>query len=117
MNSIKLKDGEIICPECQGKGIKPRKIDIFNPHDITYKCEKCQGEGKLDWIEQIIGKQPNEKFNESIIFNNDCSIYDGTISKVDEVKLEVENMKLIITNMQEEIIELKKQLEENSSAN
>lgn len=44
-----LNDGEVICSHCKGT----RKE---YPSPITRKCSKCFGEGKLDWIENIIGK-------------------------------------------------------------
>lgn len=61
---MELKKGEVICSECNGQK------DIENPHEIPkekrkpYKvyitrivCPKCKGEGKLDWIENLIGKE------------------------------------------------------------
>jgi hypothetical protein len=50
-----LKEGEIICPECKGKGEFPvlTRKRIIRWYDA---CEKCLGHGKLDWIEMIVGK-------------------------------------------------------------
>lgn len=44
-----LQDGEIICDECQGH--------VYNSHLLPrFDCFKCDGAGKLDWIENIVGK-------------------------------------------------------------
>jgi len=44
---VELKEGEVACSRCDGTGL------LYNG-----MCEKCQGNGKLDWIEQILGKKP-----------------------------------------------------------
>lgn len=58
---IKLEKGEMICPECNGSGISEyvQEINIENYQTITGKtfCEKCFGTGKLDWIENLVGKE------------------------------------------------------------
>ncbi|MGD2072670.1 MAG: hypothetical protein PVG65_04185 [Candidatus Thorarchaeota archaeon] len=44
--------GEVICDKCNGWG------SLFtddNNHSI--QCNKCWGEGKLDWIEKATGKK------------------------------------------------------------
>ena len=55
---ISLKEGEHFCPKCDGKG----KVKDFNKYRI-YKCifislvcNKCLGDGKIDWIETATGK-------------------------------------------------------------
>jgi len=60
---MKLGPGEIKCEECKGTGydleIQKREyiIEYYKKH---CKCSKCQGEGKLDWIENVVGKKtPN----------------------------------------------------------
>ena len=47
-----LKEYEEICPECCGKGEK------INPMMI-WRCEKCGGTGKIDWLEKMFGKKLN----------------------------------------------------------
>jgi DnaJ-class molecular chaperone len=51
-----LKEGELICPKCDGLGftnkIQKDKIGLFK-----YTCPKCKGRGKLDWIENVVGKK------------------------------------------------------------
>jgi RecJ-like exonuclease len=44
---MNLNPGEIICDECLGTGAS-----------LAYNlCPKCQGVGKLDWIEAVVGKK------------------------------------------------------------
>jgi DnaJ-class molecular chaperone len=49
---ITLKDGERFCPNCDGAGSvrSPGRI-------IRLTCHICNGDGKLDWIEQATGKK------------------------------------------------------------
>jgi DnaJ-class molecular chaperone len=59
----KLKKGEIICDKCDGSGCIPKKqwtmVDYKHiSYDWSYKCDKCKGEGKLDWVENVVGKKP-----------------------------------------------------------
>jgi len=42
---MKLKEGEVLCSKCKGKGL------IEN----TYHCDKCDGVGKLDWVSNAMG--------------------------------------------------------------
>ena len=50
-DKIKLEEGEVICDKCNGTGEK------------TYEgwgglpCDRCLGHGKLDWIENMMGKK------------------------------------------------------------
>ena len=45
------------CPRCEGRGIvkiKPQEgVDLPFQLDI---CEFCHGEGKVDWVQRIVGK-------------------------------------------------------------
>jgi RecJ-like exonuclease len=43
-----LEVWEIICDKCHGFGKKP---------GTNLVCRKCGGEGKLDWIENVVGKR------------------------------------------------------------
>jgi DnaJ-class molecular chaperone len=55
---ITLREGENFCPKCNGKGrvLKDnRKNTTFTRS--TLECNKCLGSGKLDWIEEIVGKR------------------------------------------------------------
>ena len=44
-----LKPGEVICSKCNGTGSMMVKNFYY------FKCDKCQGKSKLDWIENIVG--------------------------------------------------------------
>jgi len=44
-----LNEGELICDECEGTGYS-RKVNI-----ICFKCPKCDGKGKLDWVTNAMG--------------------------------------------------------------
>jgi len=45
-----LEEGEMICDKCQGRG-------HYETGPFTGSiCGKCQGTGKVDWIENIVGK-------------------------------------------------------------
>lgn len=46
-----MEDGIVICDRCQGSSII---IDEFHIGNI---CPKCHGTGKLNWIENIFGKE------------------------------------------------------------
>lgn len=50
---LNLEEGEIICDKCNGRGVNP----IKNKFEFPIPCNKCQGLGKLDWIENIVGKK------------------------------------------------------------
>ena len=50
MKEINLEPGEVICPECNGKG-------TIIVQCIGNVCPMCWGAGKLDWIENIVGKK------------------------------------------------------------
>lgn len=48
----------IECNECNGTGRLPDQIH----GNVTFTnciCKKCQGVGKLDWIENVVGKKRN----------------------------------------------------------
>lgn len=47
-----LNPGDVICPECKGAVVNDK---LGNGLPIV-ACSVCHGEGKLDWIENIVGK-------------------------------------------------------------
>lgn len=55
-----LEEGEILCPQCIGTGkagtVKEKGKPIYFTELGT--CDKCWGDGKLDWVDLIMGK-PN----------------------------------------------------------
>lgn len=49
----------IECPKCNGKGIVkifPVKVKKDEPSYNFDICEFCHGEGKVDWVQRIVGK-------------------------------------------------------------
>ncbi len=63
----KLKKGEVKCDKCEGNGLA-KKPKIFRDSggtyitiDMNHTCRKCKGDGKLDWIENIVGKEQGTK--------------------------------------------------------
>ncbi len=53
---IQLNDGEKFCPKCDGKG-KVKQNGYYLTTNIVLTCDKCLGDGKIDWIEKATGKQ------------------------------------------------------------
>jgi DnaJ-class molecular chaperone len=45
-----------VCNECTGKGYQKEKRDVY-----VRICPKCKGAGRLDWIENIVGKKSRNK--------------------------------------------------------
>jgi len=50
---MKLKAGEILCPQCNGTGFDEQFIKDAEQY---CGCSKCKETGKLDWIEAVVGK-------------------------------------------------------------
>lgn len=61
----KLKPGEVKCEKCKGTGYNLKAPDNNIPrYQKLPPCPKCHGSGKLDWIENVVGKKPkNDIFN------------------------------------------------------
>lgn len=60
MARLKLNPGDHVCDLCEGKGKIPAEKNpdvIIGIVGQLTKCPKCQGVGKLDWIENVIGKK------------------------------------------------------------
>lgn len=47
----KLNPGDILCYNCNGSKVDSDTLG-------HYFCKVCHGTGKLDWIENIVGKEP-----------------------------------------------------------
>ena len=53
----------ITCDKCNGTGMvdKSGESIVYSTRGVPlyedYKCNKCQGTGKLTWLENIFGKQ------------------------------------------------------------
>jgi hypothetical protein len=56
-----LKEGEVICSRCNGYKfvIDHNRGTLLTDYRIL--CEKCGGDGKLDWVENVVGKE-NHRF-------------------------------------------------------
>lgn len=62
----KLKKGEVKCDECSGCGsivkVKTTMVDLKHiSYDMMSPCPKCKGDGKLDWVENVVGKKLSEE--------------------------------------------------------
>jgi DnaJ-class molecular chaperone len=53
-----LEEDEVFCPKCKGTG--KGKSWMAGEFIITPECSHCLGEGKLDWLERIVGKPPRK---------------------------------------------------------
>ncbi len=95
-----LEEGEYICDKCGGTG----RINNHNPYHSfphsrsrTVFCPMCQGTGKLDWIENIVGKKPVifhfenalEAMSQRISKEIDKEIISSVIKAAKEDKMEV----------------------------
>lgn len=56
MKKAKIEEWEFRCEKCKGKGT----IILDTSNDYNPKCPECQGTGKLDWIENIVGKRSED---------------------------------------------------------
>jgi len=45
MKDVELREDEIICPICNGRGHTNKNI---------YVCKKCDGSGKVDWVSNVV---------------------------------------------------------------
>jgi DnaJ-class molecular chaperone len=50
-----FKEGEVECAKCGGSGIDR---DTLFPH--MYKCRRCDGTGKTDWVTNVMGKSDED---------------------------------------------------------
>jgi DnaJ-class molecular chaperone len=62
---IRLQEGEQFCKKCSGKGVVPNKNKIYYssvfPKLKYLTCSECLGDGKIDWIEKITGKENGKR--------------------------------------------------------
>jgi DnaJ-class molecular chaperone len=82
-----LKEGEIICPKCNGTG---GIDDGYSDEDSIKTCGKCFGDGKLDWIEAAMGKQSKMKsfFDDNLVQSMIDDMADKLAKKIDKEILE-----------------------------
>jgi hypothetical protein len=77
-----LNPGEVICDECEGGRFR---YDLDNYDIGKYNtCPKCHGIGKLDWVENVVGKKEPTYPGDAIIGDayvnsnsNKIFVYDG----------------------------------------
>jgi len=73
---VELLPGEELCPKCKGKG------ETYNHHTnwaVKWQmCDRCWGDGKLDWIEMAMGK-PEPFFGSSSSSSSSISSSSVTI--------------------------------------
>jgi len=60
------------CNLCDGKGERyiVTKYSDNGQYRELKSCEKCGGEGKLDWVEMVTGKSNVKVYTSSITFNS-----------------------------------------------
>lgn len=57
-----LEEDQLVCDKCNGTGCVPSE---FSPHELASICQKCQGDGWVDWISNITGKPPRYLYSSS----------------------------------------------------
>jgi len=82
---MELEPGEVKCDQCKGTG-HPNNNEIdYDQKYVTYPwvCDKCNGAGKLDWIENIVGKQPRVmKDSWTVDFSTTEQLYSSDINPI-----------------------------------
>jgi len=69
--------GEVLCDECDGKGEVQHQIDDCQTTEI--RCSKCLGHGKLDWVENAMGKKKEPDW---VHINNASMSYGTNINNI-----------------------------------
>lgn len=68
---MKLNKGEIVCPDCNGDSWIHEEV---KEKGIVYTryCRYCDGEGKLEWIDNLVNKNKlyTQKDSETFIIKN-----------------------------------------------
>ncbi len=59
MNKTKLEEGEVICSKCEGEGWVKKDAAFPSLPGFSPRCSKCNGQGKLDWVSNIMGEIPH----------------------------------------------------------
>ena len=95
MSNLKLNEemGETICKECNGEQTVNR--GVFG-HTT---CSRCDGKGKLDWIEKVVGAKRNL---EKIDMTEFISTYTSKNSN-DFAEYHEEFIRILIENQAKEI--------------
>jgi len=97
--------GEIICPKCNGTGDQTNFKDDLPNYGYLFPCTKCQGSGKLDWIETVVGKEESSGIIDTGLTNSYTTGVGFTLeSKIEEIldgKVEQKVKELVINKLQE----------------
>jgi len=67
------------CDKCAGKG-KYYQCGEYS-ETIPFRCSKCNGDGYLDWVENVIGKRPPKMLEASWDSSSHITI-DSTASQI-----------------------------------
>lgn len=59
---VELEEGEQFCPKCDGSGRVPKRNGKYASIRFAAElnCDKCLGDGKIDWIERATGKKQKQ---------------------------------------------------------
>lgn len=60
------EEGYKICDACKGMCYW---IGEINGEKRSQRCPKCRGSGKLNWVEEVFGKKPEEEFEFEYYFD------------------------------------------------
>jgi len=55
MKELNLEEGEVICSLCDGTGVTFITNDYWMEGEYEVPCYQCDGEGKTDWVTNIMG--------------------------------------------------------------
>ncbi len=74
---VNLEEWEMVCDKCKGGGSFPKKFSkLEDPYYST--CSKCQGKGKVDWIENIVGRKPEFIGNDNVFIGYQAGLSRST---------------------------------------
>ncbi len=50
-----------ICEKCEGHGYSAETFmtSLKNKLKVAVRCDRCYGQGSLDWIDNVVGKSKN----------------------------------------------------------
>ena len=74
--TLHLEEWEMLCNECGGCGDDP------SSNTFTTICPKCQGAGKVDWLENILGKNPHIRLRATFLDDSSYMINDKILAEI-----------------------------------
>lgn len=57
---IQVAPGYEICPRCKGKGYHDEYDQEDHPHYGVLECSLCDGDGQIDWVENVFNQNWEE---------------------------------------------------------